>query len=174
MTKNKAIEKLAKELGFETLETRKSDRLDFKELAVWEIKKALDAAYEAGREAASAKAKKDCCQAAVDGLIKAKANGWGFYGIARNLSGGDVDSIYHAVWKAARGHFNARGSQELEAVSNFLVSKYGRHLADSVAEPISDGSSPEEVAEAVLKKLPGFESQYRSILTATIDNSWRD
>ena len=38
-------------LDLETLDTRKSDRLDFHELAVWQIKKALEAAYEAGREA---------------------------------------------------------------------------------------------------------------------------
>ncbi|KIL98262.1 MAG: hypothetical protein HY055_13055 [Magnetospirillum sp.] len=38
-------------LDIETLDTRKSDRLDFHELAVWQIKKALEAAYAAGREA---------------------------------------------------------------------------------------------------------------------------
>jgi hypothetical protein len=38
-------------LAMETLDTRKSDRLDFHELAVWQIKKALEAAYAAGREA---------------------------------------------------------------------------------------------------------------------------
>ena len=31
-----------------TLETRKSDRLDFHDVAVWEIAAALDAAFEAG------------------------------------------------------------------------------------------------------------------------------
>ena len=36
-------------LWIDTLDTRKSDRLDFHELAVWNIKKALVAAYEAGR-----------------------------------------------------------------------------------------------------------------------------
>jgi len=35
-------------LGLETLETRKGDRLDFHELAVWRIKEALEAAYDAG------------------------------------------------------------------------------------------------------------------------------
>ena len=38
-------------LDLETLDTRNSDRLDFHELAVWQIKKALEAAYSAGREA---------------------------------------------------------------------------------------------------------------------------
>ena len=44
-----AIAKIAQQvLGLETLETRKSDRLDFHELAVWQIEAALRAAYEAG------------------------------------------------------------------------------------------------------------------------------
>jgi len=36
-------------LGIETLEARKSDDLDFHDLAVWSIEKALKVAYEAGR-----------------------------------------------------------------------------------------------------------------------------
>ena len=39
---------IAKRLGFDTLETRNSDRLDFREVAVWQIRAALRAAYEAG------------------------------------------------------------------------------------------------------------------------------
>ena len=38
-------------LNLETLDTRKSDRLDFHELSVWGIKAALEAAYAAGQEA---------------------------------------------------------------------------------------------------------------------------
>jgi hypothetical protein len=50
MTKQKTIQHIAREiLDLKTLETRKSDGLDFKEQAVWSIAKALDAAYEAGR-----------------------------------------------------------------------------------------------------------------------------
>jgi len=42
---------IAKEhLRMETLEERKRDALDFKEIAVWEAKRALRAAYNAGRE----------------------------------------------------------------------------------------------------------------------------
>ena len=37
-------------LDVETLETRLSDRLDFHDLAVWSIKAALEAAYQAGVE----------------------------------------------------------------------------------------------------------------------------
>ena len=44
-----AIQKIAKEhLDLETLETRKSDRLDFTDQAVWSIRAALEAAYHAG------------------------------------------------------------------------------------------------------------------------------
>ena len=51
---NATIEKIAREvLDLETLETRKMDSLDFHDLAVWEIRKALEAAYEAGRQAAT-------------------------------------------------------------------------------------------------------------------------
>ena len=38
-------------LGIDTLETRKSDSLDFHDCAVWSIKEALEAAFEAGRKA---------------------------------------------------------------------------------------------------------------------------
>jgi hypothetical protein len=48
-----AVRKIACDvLGIEILDTRKSDGLDFHDLAVWQIRKALDAAYEAGRKAA--------------------------------------------------------------------------------------------------------------------------
>jgi len=44
-----AIHRIAREeLGLETLDARNSDQLDFHELAVWQIKKALLKAYEAG------------------------------------------------------------------------------------------------------------------------------
>ena len=35
----------------ETLQTRNSDDLDFSEIAVWTLKAALEAAYEAGKNA---------------------------------------------------------------------------------------------------------------------------
>ena len=40
-------------LFVETLETRNSERLDFHEVSVWGIKTALQAAFDAGRQAAS-------------------------------------------------------------------------------------------------------------------------
>jgi hypothetical protein len=50
--KNETVTRIAQTyLRLETLETRKSDSLDFHNLAVWQIKVALEAAYEAGHEA---------------------------------------------------------------------------------------------------------------------------
>ena len=47
------LERIAKQyLDIETLETRKSDSLDFHDVAVWGVRKALKAAYDAGRQSA--------------------------------------------------------------------------------------------------------------------------
>jgi len=46
-----------KHLDIETLDTRKSDSLDFHDLAVWSIKEALEAAYRAGQESVTTSAK---------------------------------------------------------------------------------------------------------------------
>lgn len=52
--RDNAINEIARTaLGIETLETRKSDSLDFHDMAVWCIKDALERAYEAGRQAAA-------------------------------------------------------------------------------------------------------------------------
>ena len=51
---NKLLEQIANEhLFIETLETQHSDRLDFHDVSVWGVKAALQAAFEAGRKAAS-------------------------------------------------------------------------------------------------------------------------
>ena len=48
---NRRLEEIAKTvLDLPTLETRRSDSLDFHDLAVWSIREALLAAYHAGRE----------------------------------------------------------------------------------------------------------------------------
>jgi len=53
LTREQEIADIARRiLRIETLETRKSDSLDFHELAVWTIREALDAAYKAGRRSA--------------------------------------------------------------------------------------------------------------------------
>ena len=49
--RDKVLEKIAQDILYlETLETRMADCDDFKELAVWNIKAALEAAYKAGQE----------------------------------------------------------------------------------------------------------------------------
>ena len=53
-TREEEIESIARRiLKIGTLETRNSDALDFHDLAVWNIREALDAAYEAGRQSAA-------------------------------------------------------------------------------------------------------------------------
>jgi hypothetical protein len=49
MTKNQIITSIARQvLDLETLDTRLSDSLDFSEQAVWNIREALELAYQAG------------------------------------------------------------------------------------------------------------------------------
>lgn len=56
--KRALFEKIALDHFFiETLETRNSDRLDFHDCAVWAIRSALDAAFEAGRDAEAGETK---------------------------------------------------------------------------------------------------------------------
>lgn len=51
-TPEETIARIAREtLEIDTLETRRSDWLDFHNVAVWSVKEALAAAYEAGRQA---------------------------------------------------------------------------------------------------------------------------
>lgn len=46
---NEVLADIAKRvLNIETLEMRKMDSLDFHDVAVWQVKKALEAAYRAG------------------------------------------------------------------------------------------------------------------------------
>lgn len=50
------IERIAHEmLDIETLETRNSDSLDFHDVAVWQVRKALEAAFRAGSESVKVK-----------------------------------------------------------------------------------------------------------------------
>lgn len=44
-------------LGLETLQTRHADRLDFHDLAVWNLRAALEAAFKAGVEAGASRPK---------------------------------------------------------------------------------------------------------------------
>ena len=53
-TRDALIANLACQLGFETIDTRNSDSLDFCDVHVANLRRALEAAYEAGRQAALA------------------------------------------------------------------------------------------------------------------------
>ena len=49
LTKHALMQRIAAQyLGLETLEARNADDLDFHDLAVWSIREALEAAYQAG------------------------------------------------------------------------------------------------------------------------------
>jgi hypothetical protein len=49
---DQVLQVIAKQvLGFETLETRNSDELDFRDLAVWRVREALEQAYAEGKRA---------------------------------------------------------------------------------------------------------------------------
>ncbi len=49
--KDAALASIARDiLNLETLDTRHRDRLDFHDLAVWSIRRALEAAFDAGRQ----------------------------------------------------------------------------------------------------------------------------
>lgn len=51
--RDREVERIAREyLRLDTLQERKSDRLDFSEQSVWGLKAALERAYEAGRDSA--------------------------------------------------------------------------------------------------------------------------
>ncbi len=51
MTTAEIIAQIAKDyLHIDTLDTQNSDGLDFHEVAVWSIRKALQAAFDAGRK----------------------------------------------------------------------------------------------------------------------------
>ncbi|WP_338869454.1 DUF6900 domain-containing protein [Myxococcus stipitatus] len=53
------LERIAREtLNVETLATQDSDSLDFHDVAVWQLKDALEAAYQAGLSAASSPSSK--------------------------------------------------------------------------------------------------------------------
>ncbi len=91
MTRQERFTQIAKQhLGIETLETRKSDALDFHEVSVWGIVQALDAAYRAGRGELL-----EVCEA-IDAL-------WRKHGF------GDDDAESEPIWDAfQRALTNAR------------------------------------------------------------------
>lgn len=73
-----------KQLRIETLETRKSDSLDFHDVSVWSLRAALLCAFEAGRQTARAKPKRDksskdgtCYRATIETSYQDLVEVWG-------------------------------------------------------------------------------------------------
>jgi hypothetical protein len=61
--KKTEIERIAREvLRVQTLESQGRDYLDFHDLAVWNIQKALEAAYDAGQQAPRTRRRKTTTQ----------------------------------------------------------------------------------------------------------------
>ena len=55
MSTEQKLENIAKMyLGFQDLKNKNSDGADFREVAVWSVKEALEAAFKAGQDAANA------------------------------------------------------------------------------------------------------------------------
>lgn len=86
MTDTNAIiaEIAKKQLRIETLETRNADSLDFHDVSVWGLRTALLCAYEAGRQAARAKPKRDksrkegsCYRATIEASYQDLVEVWG-------------------------------------------------------------------------------------------------
>jgi len=72
------------QLKIETLDTRKSDSLDFHDVSVWSLRAALLCAYEAGRKAARTKPRVietgkrgTCYQATIEASYKDLVETWG-------------------------------------------------------------------------------------------------
>lgn len=58
MLTKEQLNTLVATMRFETSEIRKSDELDFKEVAIWEVTKALQMAFEMGQKSAKKPSKK--------------------------------------------------------------------------------------------------------------------
>jgi len=137
-------------LGIHTLKTRNSDKLDFKELAVWSIENALAQAYEAGREA----------MAKEEGLAQARDNDLAFRGAFKDNENCDdetADIVYELAWDCVKQAFKER---ELRKISTFLLSKSGRLLAEAIhPAPLSDDA----LRARLLAELSGFRRDYQQI-----------
>jgi hypothetical protein len=103
-------------LGIETLEERKSDRLDFHNVSVWGVERALSAAYQAGANDRTAAAAPDpvAVREAVEALERAgflmRRVHEGDHQALRNLESGARQA--HRALKQIRASLARAGSQE--------------------------------------------------------------
>lgn len=105
VAKNNVSEEIRKLLHLETLETRNTDSLDFHEVAVWNVKKAIDMAFEAGRKVGAKKSPKRRRFSKRFRLVHV-------YGSTDPSIIGDPHKNYDKLLKAARKFYNSDSFNE--------------------------------------------------------------
>ena len=155
-----------KELGVTDLIPQGVDRLDFVEISKTSLKAALKAAYEAGvREGASATRMLPLPKKLKGEIAKVRDygtdTGWGFYGMLQkeNLGNSTLEAITATAWKAIRRTFNVSPEEE-PLIAELLVSRWGRHLADTLVGHLG---TEDELQERLRTELPGFRKAYEEI-----------
>ena len=107
------LERIAKEhLGIEILMSRNRDHLDFHEVSVWQLAKALTAAWEAGQRELLAE--------------------------GQDAGGSDTDRGRDAMEAAARQIVNLLGKETAVAIAGKCQATYGSHPADLESAKLCD------------------------------------
>ena len=125
MTQQQHINAIArKHLDLSTLETRKSDRLDFHEVSVWGVEAALNAAFEAGRASADEGASQLLSAASPDPIaaLQEHISPEAFVVIAaylQNAQTSDPDAARQVRWFADR-LVDTVGVQQFNTISDEL------------------------------------------------------
>lgn len=127
------INQIAKQtLGIRTLETRKSDSLDFHELAVWSLKEALNLAYQAGKadiKDASAKKHKPVIEVAKLKTIDQDNDGLQLRVTMGDLEGSDTHILLSYIQYNRRTNTAHHNDDVIEAK---LKSIYGLDIDDII------------------------------------------
>lgn len=113
-------------LGLATLKRRNSDRLDFHDLAVWTIREALEAAYQAGKAAGAAAPTLPSSKEVMADLVRRHRDEGFFHGYLGHSA--RTDALDLAVLSVLSG----RGF-DLEDAYQALNSRNGRHLGDALS-----------------------------------------
>ncbi len=108
-------------LGIATLETRRSDGLDFHEVAVWQVEAALMAAFEAGSRSGG------CPEA--DGSLPARFDAYEVHGVREFGDGGDkfceqVSDDEAQFW-SLYGHAPGRGP---DCIGDFATREHAEEV----------------------------------------------
>lgn len=106
---------------------------------------------------------------------------WGFYGTI--LDNGKITPDNAAcIWKTAcQALAETYNETDAAVIRNFLRSRYGRHLADSVHEHayrITDGDSIETIYEKAvtdaLTPAKNWRREFKAIRKTTLSGEWED